>query len=131
MEHYVDDVPEDEIPRAPPQRADPQLIRDQARLQFVDKFSSSEEQKTEITRNERQLLSGMAIMAKNMFPMSAKRAGKDPTECVFFKEFIPHYIRYGIPVGREGRKEELKAIQSIFNEQPVPDQTVSRNRLMG
>ena len=128
----------DEVERkAPPRRTNATLAVEELRLEFVKNFGSNVIQKTEITVRQRRLLAMLMNMGHNMYPISSKVVIKGGKTTVVKSEFLVQYmdlwIELGIPVGRKGREEELRALMAILGEphEDLESSNISKNKLLG
>ncbi len=91
-----------------------------ARLKLGEQFLSSDiTQKTEITPEQRLLLSLIEILASNPLSLSSKKCSKLRSykfELKPLREFLNMFYTLGIPVNRKGRKEEVEVLKSLFND---------------
>ena len=129
---------EDEVERkAPPRRTNATLAIEELRLELLNNFGSNTIQKTEITVRQRRLLAMLMNMGHNMFPISSKVGIKGGEFTVVTSEFLIKYmslwIELGIPVGRKGREEELRALMAILGEPytDIESSNISKNKLLG
>lgn len=111
-------------PQIMPTRKDKDVAIKEMELKVLSSFLSSDRQKTQITPDERILISVLDGMAKNPYPISKKICEKlgieyrqEDFKLDFVQEFLKCFIEYGIPLGREGRKEEVKVLSSYFEAQ--------------
>lgn len=92
------------------------------KAEIVTKFLSDKIQKTEITASERKIIPLMNLLANTPFPSIIKNCKNKKEiektlaefEVPFLQNFLAAYMRLGIPVKRQGRKEEVKALQSYL-----------------
>lgn len=113
--------PEAKKPEAPPTKDDPNFKIKELESKMVQSFMGSPEQKTEISVSERFLLSTLEMIAKDPFPSARKKCkldnkAKDEVfQIPFLQDWIKDYIKFGIPMGRKGRKEEVQVLQAYFS----------------
>lgn len=106
----------------PPVRKDREIALEEMRLKTLSQFLSSPRQKTQIKPSERIILSLLYKLAEKPFETSIKIANSRgiliPTDKYtdkFFLETLDNYLEFGIPVDREGRKEDERAMIGYFD----------------
>lgn len=101
------------------------VLQEQQRLkaETIQKFLSSDTQKTEITASERKVIPLLKQLALNPFPDIAQHLPIDKQqeilrefEIPYLLEWTDQYITLGIPVGRKGRKEEVDVLKSYLED---------------
>ncbi len=107
-----------------PTKTNPEIKIKEMELEVLRKFLSSDRQKTQITTDERILIGVLDGYSKNPYPISADICEKlhiafdaSGFKLKFLSEFLACFIEFGIPLDREGRKEEVKVLNSYFNAQ--------------
>ncbi len=106
----------------PPTKTTPEIKIKEMELEVLRKFLASDRQKTQITHDERILIAVLDGYAKNPYPISSDictrlriNFNKAGFELSFLSKFLECFIEFGIPLDREGRKEEVKVLNSYFN----------------
>lgn len=87
---------------------------EQKKIDLVEKFVSTDIQKTEISKSERKLLPLMRLLSENPFQLKETKRGEFKNEDL--STFLMEYLQFGIPLDRKGRKEEVEVMQSLFNQ---------------
>lgn len=106
----------------PPVRKDREIALEEMRLKTLSQFLSSPRQKTQIKPSERIILSLLYKLAEKPFETSIKIAksrgiiiSEDRFKDKFFLETLDNYLEFGIPIDREGRKEDERALTGYFS----------------
>lgn len=87
---------------------------EEKKIELVEKFVSTDIQKTEVTKSERKLLPLMRLLSENPFKLHETKKGEFKNEDL--SSFLMEYLQFGIPLDRKGRKEEVEVMQSLFNQ---------------
>lgn len=87
---------------------------EEKKLDMVEKFISSDIQKTEISKSERKLLPLVRLLSENPFKLKEVKKGEFKNDDL--STFLLEYIQFGIPLDRKGRKEEVEVMQSVFQQ---------------
>ncbi len=108
----------------PPTKTNSEIKIKEMELEVLKSFLSSDKQKTQITIDERVLISVLDEFADNPYPISQNfcKVHGIPFEgegfkMDFLKTFLNNFLLYGIPLGRQGRTEEVKVLSSYFEAQ--------------
>lgn len=108
----------------PPTKSNPEIEKKKLDIAMLKLFMSTDRQKTQITPDERILISVLDVMSDDPYPISREICEKNKIpfsqqnfKLDFLKEFLNDFIEYGIPVGRQGRNEEVKVLTSYFEAQ--------------
>ena len=101
------------------QDGDPYLemlaAREQEKMELAREFLTGGLQKTEVSQSERKLIPLMFIMANNPFnlPVTENNDHKHKE----LESFLVDYLKFGIPLGRKGRNEEVEIMKSLFGQE--------------
>ena len=101
------------------QDGDPYLemlaAREQEKMELAREFLTGGLQKTEVSQSERKLIPLMFIMANNPFnlPVTEDNDHKHKE----LEAFLVDYLKFGIPLGRKGRNEEVEIMKSLFGQE--------------
>lgn len=101
------------------QETDPYLevlaAKEREKIELAKEFLTGGLQKTEVSQSERKLIPLMFIMANNPFNLPTT---KDNThKHRELESFLIDYLKFGIPLGRKGRDEEVKIMQSLLGQE--------------
>ena len=123
-------------PINPPTKTNTELAIKEMEIKVLLKFLSSDRQKTQITADQRLIISILDGFALNPYPISqaiCKRLeinfNKDEFTIDFLQEFLKYFIEYGIPLDRAGRAEEVKVLEGYFKAQRQDDENDKKNTI--
>lgn len=102
----------------------------------VNKFMADEMQKTEITPDMRVILPLIELMANTPFPDIATHLNPEDRNEIMKEMSIPYlndfknqYVKYGIPLKRKGRNEEIEVFKAFLSKGSLPiEQEDRRNK---